>query len=70
MDFNYRWKNGARPSRDEAIRHKYLLDESQFENEQDRQLAEESARRLLNVPLPTADEDKSVLPKADPERKM
>lgn len=70
MDFNYRWKNGARPSRDEAIRHKYLLDEGQFTSEQDRQLAEESARRLLGVPVPTLDEDKSVLPKADPDRKL
>jgi len=70
MDFNYRWKNGARPNRDEAIKHKYLLDESQFDNEQDRQLAEESARRLLNVPVPTLDEDKSVLPKADPNQKL
>jgi hypothetical protein len=70
MDFNYRWKNGARPSRDEAIRQKYLLDEGQFTSEQDRQLAEESARRLLGVPVPTLDEDKSVLPKADPDRKL
>jgi len=70
MTFNYRWKNGARPNRDEAIRHKYLLDESQFDNEQDRQLAEESARRMLGVPVPTLDEDKSVLPKADPDKKI
>jgi hypothetical protein len=70
MPFNYRWKNGVRPNRDEAIRHKYLLDEGQFENEQDRQLAEESARRMLGVPLPTLDEDKSVLPKADPNTKL
>jgi hypothetical protein len=70
MTFNYRWKNGTRPSRDEAIRHKYLLDEGQFTNEQDRQLAEESARRLLGVPVPTLDEDKSVLPQADPDRKL
>ncbi|OUL32761.1 bromodomain-containing protein [Nostoc sp. 106C] len=66
MDFKYRWKNGAPPSRDEAARTRHLLDESQFENEQDRSLAEEMARKHLNVPLTTQDEDRSVLPQAAP----
>ncbi|OUL35911.1 bromodomain-containing protein [Nostoc sp. T09] len=66
MDFKYRWKNGAPPSRDQAARNRHLLDESQFENEQDRSLAEEMARKHLNVPLTTSDEDRSVLPQAAP----
>ncbi|MEH2291012.1 hypothetical protein [Nostoc sp.] len=40
------------------------LDESQFENEQDRKLAEETTRKRLGVPAPTLDEDKSILPHA------
>ncbi|MDZ8050423.1 MAG: bromodomain-containing protein [Aulosira sp. ZfuVER01] len=66
MDFKYRWKNGTSPSRDEAARNRYLLDESQFKNEQDRRLAEEMARKHLNVPLTTLDEDHSVLPQVRP----
>jgi hypothetical protein len=66
MDFKYRWKNGAQPNRDEAAKNRHLLDESQFENEQDRSLAEEMARKHLNVPLTTQDEDRSVLPQAAP----
>jgi hypothetical protein len=41
-----------------------LLDESQFNNEQDRKLAEESARKHLGIPAPTLDEDQSILPHA------
>jgi hypothetical protein len=66
MDFKYRWKNGTPPSRDEAARNKHLLDASQFNNEQDHRLAEEMARKHLNVPLPTIDEDIPVLPQAAP----
>ncbi|MGV0106528.1 bromodomain-containing protein [Nostoc sp. DSM 114167] len=64
MDWKYRWKNGYRPSRDEAAKNPHLLDESQFENEQDRKLAEETARKHLGVPAPTLDEDQSILPHA------
>ncbi|BAY08474.1 bromodomain-containing protein [Calothrix sp. NIES-2098] len=66
MDFKYRWKNGTQPSRDQAARNRHLLDESQFENEHDRNLAEEMARKHLNVPLTTADEDRSILPESAP----
>lgn len=66
MDFKYKWKNGARPSRDEAARNKYLLDESQFTSDQDRELAEESARKQLGVPVQTPDDNLSVLPQAAP----
>ncbi|MEH2438564.1 MAG: bromodomain-containing protein [Nostoc sp.] len=63
MDLKYKWKNGYKPSRDEAAKNPHLLlDESQFENEQDRKLAEESARKHLGIPAPTLDEDKSILP--------
>lgn len=62
MDFRYRWKNGAPPSRDAAAREKHLLDESQFQSDQDRQMAEEAARKHLNVPLRTPDDDTPVLP--------
>lgn len=65
MDFKYRWKNGAPPSRDEAARSEHLLDESQFESREDHQLAEEMARKHLNVPLRPADADSSVLPHGD-----
>ena len=64
MDWKYRWKNGYRPSRDEAAKNPHLLDESQFENEQDRKLAEETTRKRLGVPVSTLDEDKSILPYA------
>ncbi len=62
MDFKYRWKNGAPPSRDEAARSQELLDESQFDSEKDRKLAEDSARKHLNVPTQTPDNERSVLP--------
>lgn len=67
MDFKYRWKNGAPPSRDKAAHDDSLLDESQFETAEDRQLAEDMARKHLNVPLRTPDADRSVLPQAVPE---
>ncbi|MFH7028347.1 MAG: bromodomain-containing protein [Heteroscytonema crispum UTEX LB 1556] len=71
MDFKYRWKNGAQPSRDEAARNAHLLDESQFENEKDRNLAEEAARKHLNVPTRVPDQDRPVLPTAPPpDRKV
>lgn len=66
MDFRYRWKNGAPPSRDEAARQESLLDESQFASQQDRELAEDMARKHLNVPVRTVDEEKPVLPQAAP----
>jgi hypothetical protein len=66
MDFNYRWKNGSPPSRDQAAGNESLLDESQFESENDRSLAEENARRHLGVPLRVPDDDRSVLPQAAP----
>lgn len=66
MDYKYRWKNGAPPSRDEAARNPYLLDERQFETAQDRQLAEDSARKQLGVPTRTLDSDLPVLPVAAP----
>ncbi len=65
MDWKYRWKNGYRPSRDEAAKNSHLLDESQFETEQDRKLAEEATRKRLGVPAQTLDEEKSILPHAD-----
>ncbi len=66
MDFKYRWKNGAPPSRDQAAQEGNLLDESQFEHPQDHQIAEEMARKHLNVPLSTADTNLSPLPQAAP----
>lgn len=65
MDFKYRWKNGAAPSRDEAARSDSLLDESQFESEKDREIAETTARKQLNVPVRTIDADRPVLPHGD-----
>lgn len=62
MNFKYRWKNGAPPSRDEAARSEQLLDEGQFDNKQDHMLAEDTARKYLNVPSRSADADRSVLP--------
>jgi hypothetical protein len=67
MDIRYRWKNGAAPSRDQAAHDKQLLDESQFTHEEDKKIAEETARKKLGVPLVTDDEARSVLPKAAPE---
>lgn len=66
MNFRYRWKNGTPPKRDQAAQEGSLLDESQFSNEQDRQLAEDAARRHLNVPTQIPDEEKPVLPQAAP----
>ena len=62
MDFKYRWKNGAPPSRDEAAHSQSLLDESQFNSEKDRSLAEEAARKKLNVPVQIPDDERPVLP--------
>lgn len=47
MDIRYRWKNGAAPSRDQAAHEQHLLDESQFSNEEDKKIAEETARKNL-----------------------
>lgn len=66
MDFKYRWKNGRAPSRDEAAKNEHLLDESQFNSKEDHRLAEDMARKHLNVPLHTVDEDIPVLPHAVP----
>jgi hypothetical protein len=64
MSFRYRWKNGAPPSRDEAARNAHLLDESQFTSEKDHKMAEEMARKHLNVPLHVPDDERSILPHA------
>lgn len=66
MDIKYRWKNGTPPTRDEAARSQELLDESQFNNENDRQLAEETARKNLDVPTQVPDENHPVLPQFSP----
>jgi hypothetical protein len=66
MDFKYRWKNGAQPSRDQAAQDAHLLDETQFETQQDQELAEETVRRHLNVPTRVPDDDQSVLPHSAP----
>lgn len=66
MDYKYRWKNGTPPTRDEAARSQSLLDESQFESKEDRQLAEDTARKQLGVPTRTPDSDMPVLPVAAP----
>lgn len=58
----YRWKNGAPPTRDQAAQSENLLDESQFDTSQDQEIAEQTARKHLNVPLRTGDADKSILP--------
>jgi hypothetical protein len=68
MDFRYKWKNGAPPSRDRAAQDSNLLDENQFETQQDQELAEEAARKHLNVPVRIPDDEKSILPHADPEQ--
>lgn len=67
MDFKYRWKNGAPPSRDQVAHNdsENLLDESQFNDEKDHQFAEDMARKQLNVPTRTADADRSILPHGD-----
>lgn len=66
MDFKYRWKNGARPSRDQAATSETLLDENQFSDPQDQEIAEEMARKTLGVPLQTSDASSPVLPHAAP----
>ncbi len=68
MDFKYKWKHGHPPAKDQAAHSEYLLDHSQFNNEQDRDIAEEQARRHLNIPLRVPDDDRSVLPTFTPER--
>ncbi|GAB4383721.1 MAG: hypothetical protein Kow00121_46050 [Elainellaceae cyanobacterium] len=67
MDFKYRWKNGAPPTRDQAARseNENLLDETQFNDKKDHQMAEDMARKQLNVPTRTADSNRSILPQAD-----
>lgn len=64
MDYRYRWKNGYRPSWDEAAHSNSLLDEGQFNNEHDRLMAEEDARKHLGVPIQIPDDQVSVLPRA------
>jgi hypothetical protein len=64
MDFKYKWKNGQAPSQDQAARSKYLLDEEQFHSEEDRNIAEQDARKHLGVPTRIADDDRSILPHA------
>ncbi|BAZ48627.1 hypothetical protein NIES4103_12350 [Nostoc sp. NIES-4103] len=64
MNFKYKWKNGSVPPRDQAAREKYLLDADQFNNEKDRNQAEEQARKRLGVPTRIPDDDLSVLPHA------
>jgi hypothetical protein len=64
MDFKYKWKNGQAPSLDQAARSKYLLDEQQFDTEEDRNIAEQDARKHLGVPTRIADDDRSILPHA------
>ncbi|MBD1913623.1 MULTISPECIES: bromodomain-containing protein [unclassified Leptolyngbya] len=66
MDFKYRWKNGAPPSRDQAAQDGNLLDESQFATSEDHRMAEDMARKHLNVPVQTADADIPPLPHAAP----
>lgn len=65
MDFKYRWKNGVLPTRDQAASSDSLLDESQFTDEKDRQMAEEMARKQLDVPTRIPDEDRPALPHAE-----
>lgn len=67
MDFKYRWKNGVPPNRDQAAQEGNLLDESQFETPEDHQMAEDMARKQLNVPLQTADANMPPLPRAVPQ---
>lgn len=64
MDYRYRWKNGYRPSRDEAAHNQYLLDEGQFNSEHDRMMAEQDARKHLGVPIQIPDDNVPLLPRA------
>lgn len=66
MNFKYKWKNGSMPSRDQAARSRFLLDKEQFDNEKDRKLAEEQARKHLGVPTRIPDDERSILPQAGP----
>ncbi|MBD2776716.1 bromodomain-containing protein [Iningainema tapete] len=66
MDFKYKWKNGAPPTRDQAAQSQHLLDESQFNSKEDHLMAEQDARKHLGVPTRIPDDDRSVLPKAAP----
>ncbi|MGG6293355.1 hypothetical protein ACQ4M4_02935 [Leptolyngbya sp. AN02str] len=68
MNFKYRWKNGSPPNRDKAAGEGNLLDESQFETAEDQQLAENMARKQLNVPLQPADANNPPLPQAVPQK--
>lgn len=68
MDFKYKWKNGAPPNRDQAARDPHLLDESQFVNKQDQEIAEETARKQLGVPAPVQGEDEALLPHGDSQQ--
>lgn len=63
MDFKYRWKNGAPPTRDQAAHSQHLLDESQFNSKEDHIMAQD-ARKHLGVPTRIPDDDRSVLPTA------
>jgi len=67
MDFKYRWKNGQPPSRDQAAQDGDLLDASQFETREDHQMAEDMARKHLNVPIQPADAHVPPLPQAIPQ---
>jgi hypothetical protein len=67
MDSKYRWKNGAPPSRDQAAQEGNLLDESQFETREDQELAENTVRKHLNVPLQPADAGLPPLPQKSPK---
>lgn len=70
MDYKYRWKNGAPSSRDEAAQTSPLLDEGQFETKQDQELAEETVRKQMNVPVRIPDDEKPVLPQAAPSEQI
>lgn len=67
MDFKYKWKNGSAPNVDQAARSQYLLDDSQFNTPEDRDLAELDARKHLGVPARIADDNQSILPQAAPD---
>ncbi|MGD1874455.1 MAG: bromodomain-containing protein [Mastigocoleus sp.] len=68
-NFNYRWKNGSPPNREQAMQQEYLLEEGQFIDEEDQHLAEQNARKHLGVPTKTLDARRSILPKANPNKK-
>jgi len=61
MNFRYRWKNGAPPSRDEAIREPNLLDEGQFNDPKDQQMAEEMARKKLGLPTQVVGDERFIM---------